>query len=158
MRKVFESGFIPVLQSNCSTGKTKPHFPVGKCGLCLGCCGLKVKFAAKLDSAWVAEAIDLALAILATTTHGKRRRSSRRVRRSAKAEADVVGLRMIEDVINLEAQLQAHVFAKREVLEEGHIPIIDSRASEGIAADVADAADCRFGKSGRVEPVLPAAM
>ena len=60
---------------------------------------------------------------------------------------------MVEHVVDLEPQLQAHVFFKGKVLEQGHIPVVDSRSRERVATDIAHTTNGRFGERIGIEPV-----
>ncbi len=56
-----------------------------------------------------------------------------------KASADVLELRMVPSVERLEANLEAAAagFTEREVLEEGHIPVVAARSAQSVVAEIA---------------------
>src|SRR5438093_458989 len=64
-----------------------------------------------------------------------------------------IPLRVVECIERLQPQLQPHFFAEFEVLEEGHVPVIDSRPTQDVPARGANNASVGLRECRRIEPL-----
>src|SRR6185295_10608279 len=62
-------------------------------------------------------------------------------------------VRMIENVEKFAAQLEAHTFCEARGFDDGEVPIVQPRATERIAADVAEGAGSMRGENSRLGDV-----
>ena len=97
---------------------------------------LKVELTSELQLTRITGAGDLAGGA------GIRTRERRSRRRRGQTIVNVSPLRVIEHVISLEPNLNAHALSEDEVLEKRHVPIVNSRTVDRIAPEVAKASWC----------------
>src|SRR5690348_15667877 len=64
-----------------------------------------------------------------------------------------IPLRMVEGIERLQPQLQPHLFAEFEVLEQGHVPVIDSRPTQDVPARGANHACVGLRECRRIKPL-----
>ena len=67
-----------------------------------------------------------------------------------------VELRVVEEIERLEPELQPHVAAGLEVLEQREIEVVDAGAAQDVASGVAELPESRLREGGRVEPLFDA--
>src|SRR5439155_12682685 len=64
-----------------------------------------------------------------------------------------IPLRVVECIERLQPQLQPHFFPEFEVLEEGHVPVIDSRPTQDVPARGANHASVGLRECRRIKPL-----
>ena len=106
----------------------------------------EIEFAAKLKLSRITRACNLTRSARVV---GKGSAICRRRQRVV----HVCPLRVVEHVEGLESQLDPHVLSKDEVLEERHVEVVNARAVDGVAMEIAEASRCGRSKGRRVEPL-----